>query len=426
MAEPGRALAARPSPFEGSRLAGDPYVRLLRRHCEDPGILASTPGEVVDRHRELLWPFLDFFLRRDRGDYYRNLYRRKGLLDGGGVRADVALEDLGSLRIHSDDLRGPDGQRRRLIGEVAADYDSCQVFRSSGTSGHAAGPVTIARSPLMRRMHSFITGQRFEWAAGHTLDGSLALVQVAPEMRKTIALARNVPAAFENVGARVILGARIADASPEIPVWQRLAPDVDAMRAFFASPAERKTAHMPPAALAQIISDRDLIRQISPGGDDYLDLGESGVLITGGGLKRVSRYATVAELIADTGRVLKSRRDGELVPVPTADGLGLTESMAIFLARAGDPADESSWIKVPHPLTWVGLFASPQRLELVPAGEFGADRLLFFVNFMCLDYLEAVVPGDLVARQLGPDGVGYVYRRRATEGEGFAIREGCG
>jgi hypothetical protein len=426
MTEPGRALAVRRSPFEGALLADDPYVRLLRSHCEDPELLGSNPDEVTRRHRELLWPFLDFFLRHDQNNFYRNLFRRKGLLDGSAVRSDVTLDDLGKLRIHSDDLRGPDGQRRRLIAEVAADYGSCQVFRSSGTSGHAAGPVTIARSPLMRRMHSFITGQRFEWAAGHGLDGSLALVQVAPEMRKTVALARNVPAAFEYVGAQVVLGARIADPDPDIPVWQRLAPDIDAMRSFFASPAERKTAHIPPAALAQIISDGDLIRQVSPSGDDHLDLGEDGVLITGGGLKRISQYATVAELIADAGRVLKARRNGNLVPVPTADGLGLTESMAIFLAKAGDPAEASSWIKVPHPLTWVGLFASPQRLEIVPPGEIGEDRLLFFVNFMCLDYLEAVVPGDVVARQVGPDGVGYVYRRRATEEEGFAIREGCG
>jgi hypothetical protein len=426
MTDPARTLAVPRSPFDGALLADDPYVRVLRSHCEDPGLLASSPDEVVLRQRDLLWPFLDFFLRHDQNNYYRNLYRRKGLLDGNAVRSDVALEDLGNLRIHSDDLRGPNGQRRRLISDIAENYDSCQIFRSSGTSGNANGPVTIARSPLMLRMHSFITGQRFEWAAGHRLDGSLALVQVAPQMRKTVALARNVPAAFEYVGAQVVLGARITDPNPDIPVWRRLAPDVDAMRAFFASPAERKTAHIPPAALAQIVSDRDLIRQISPRGDDYLDLGEAGVLITGGGLKQISRYATVADLITEAGRVLKSRRHGELVPVPTADGLGLTESLAIFLSRAGNPADESSWIKVPHPLTWVGLFASPQRLELVPDEELGEDRLLFYVNLMCLDYLEAVVPGDIVVRQLGPDGVGYVYRRRATEEEGFAIREGCG
>lgn len=267
-----------------------------------------------------------------------------------------------------------------------------------------------------------INGRRFEWAAGHSLEGALALVQVAPEMRKTVGLANNVPAAFESLGAQVVLGARIADGNPDVPVWQRLAPDVDAIRGFFASPVERKIALIPPPALAQIVSDHDLIRQISPDGNDYLDMGEAGVLITGGGLKRASEYATMAELMAATRQVLKAGHG----PVPISDGLGLTESLAVFFGKAGDPADESTWIKIPHPLTWVGLFASPQRLELVPDGELGVDRLFFFVNFMCLDYLEAVVPGDVVCRQVGPDGVGYVYRRRASEEEGFAIREGCG
>jgi hypothetical protein len=419
-------LAARPFPLDDDPLARDPYVRLLRSHCTDPALMTGGADEAARRQRELLGPFLDFFLRHDQDGYYRRLYRRKGLLDGDQVRRDVALADLAGLRIHSDDLRGPGGQRRRLIGEVAASYETCQVFRSSGTSGHPAGPVTIARSPRMGRLKCYLTGQQFEWAAGHSLAGAVALVWVAPQMRASVGLASNVPDAFESAGARVTLGARLTSDDPDVPVWQRLAPDEDAMRAFFAARAQRKIAMITPPTLARIITDPGLIRRISPDGADYLDFGEGGVLITGGGLKRVTRFATVADLLTDARRVLRARRHGDLVPVPVSDGLGFTESTTILPSRAGNPADESARVKVPYPLTWVGLLESAQRLDLVPPRELGRDRLLMFVNFTCLDYLEAIVPGDIVARQHSPDGPGYVYRRRASAGEGFAIREGCG
>jgi hypothetical protein len=71
---------------------------------------------------------------------------------------------------------------------------------------------------------------------------------------------------------------------------------------------------------------------------------------------------------------------------------------------------------------------SPQLLDLGPDDEFGRERLLFYVNFACVDYLEAIVPGDVVVRQPTPDlhQHGFVYARRAAADEGFKIREGCG
>ena len=64
----------------------------------------------------------------------------------------------------------------------------------------------------------------------------------------------------------------------------------------------------------------------------------------------------------------------------------------------------------------------------MPGDEYGRERLLFYVNFACVDYLEAVVPGDVVVREATPDlhQDGFVYARRAAADEGFKIREGCG
>jgi hypothetical protein len=91
-------LAARPFPLDDDPLARDPYVRLLRSHCTDPALMTGGADEAARRQRELLGPFLDFFLRHDQDGYYRRLYRRKGLLDGDQVRRDVALADLAGPR----------------------------------------------------------------------------------------------------------------------------------------------------------------------------------------------------------------------------------------------------------------------------------------------------------------------------------------
>ena len=413
--------------YDSESLAADPYVRLVRQHLLDPKLFTEGPEGALRRQRELLLPFLEFFLRHDNDGFYHALYRRKALLDdGGGVRGDVALEDLAVLRIHSDDLRG-NGQRRRLIRGVAAEA-RCKVFTSSGTSGHAEGPVTIARSPLTLHFMHHAMGRQFEWGAGHTFDGSYALMQATPQMRQTVGLPNVVSDAFETCGAEVVLGARLREDAGDVPVWRRIEPDIEEMRRFFSSSAEGRIALIPPPALAQLISDEELVRRISPQGEAYLDMGEGGVLMCGGGLKKLMGYETLRDLMIAAQRVFRARRDGQLVPAPILDVLGLVESASGFPARAGDPREDATWVKCPHPLTWVGTFESAQRLELAPVDEFGEPRLLFYVSFMCVDYLEAVVSGDVVVRQHTPElpQHGFVYVRRAAEEEGFKIREGCG
>ena len=410
------------------RLESDPYVRLVAEHLADPALFDGGPEVARRRQEELVGPFLDFFLRHDRDDgHYRRLFQRKGLLnESGGIRGDVALEELVGLRIHSDDLRG-DGQRRRLIGPVAADEAACTVFRSSGTSGNPEGPVTVLRSPTTLRLVAQTFGRQMEWGTGASLAGAAALMQASPEMRTTTAIVGELCAGFEARGATVHYGARLREDLPDSPMWRRLAPDEEALHAFFSSPA-RKVAMIPPPALAQLIADEELVRRISADGSPILDLGEGGVLITGGGLKRMSEYATLKDLLVAARRVFTARVGGGVVPAPVMDMFGLTESAGLYTGPAGDPEVDKTWVKCPHPLTWVGLLDSPQRLELAPIDEFGVPRLLFSVNLMCVDYLEAIVSGDVLTRVRAPGWPqhGLVYQRRAAEDEGFTIREGCG
>ena len=118
--------------------------------------------------------------------------------------------------------------------------------------------------------------------------------------------------------------------------------------------------------------------------------------------------------------------------------LGLTESINVFIGVPTDPFSSNPWVKYPHPLTYVALLNSPNDLTPVENPVPGKEYLLFYVNLMTLDYVEAIIPGDFVLASekensietaLGKRNVaqaGFIYSRRAEQNEGFKIREGCG
>ena len=414
-------------------LAADPYVQLVRRQLEDHSIFEGTPERARARHEALLRPYLGFFLRHDRGGYYESLFRRKGLLDESApepaVREDVRLEDLVRLRIHSDDLRGERGQRRRLTGPAADAEPRGKVFTSSGTTGNDDGPVTIVRSPLQLHFMALAVGSHAEWAIGFPIEGAMTLMQSTPAMAQAVGMPYIVSDAFRTFGAHdVVFGARMRDDPDEPNPWRRIEPDVGELQRFLAAPAPGRIAMFPTPLLAALAADPAALRKISLDGEPFVDLGSNGVLFTGGGLKTASAFSTMDELLEAAHVTFRCRRDGELVGAPIMDGLGLTETSLFFFPKAGPPGDERTQIKVPHPLSYVGMLDSPQRLELVADDEVGRDRLLFYVNFACVDYLEAIVPGDVVSRRSTPDVYqdGFVYVRRAASDEGFRIREGCG
>ena len=168
-------------------------------------------------------------------------------------------------------------------------------------------------------------------------------------------------------------------------------------------------------------------------------LGENGVLMIGGGLKRLPTEVTsLSQVVEATGEKIIAGYNKDDDPAPVIDLLGLTESINVFIGVPTSPFSVDPWVKYPHPLTYTVLLKSAHDLTPVEQPEPGNEYLLFYLNFMTLDYLEAIIPGDFVSATDTSDKIntfkgvrnvcqqGFVYSRRAETDEGFKIREGCG
>ena len=159
----------------------------------------------------------------------------------------------------------------------------------------------------------------------------------------------------------------------------------------------------------------------------------------GGGLKRLpSSITSLNQVVKSTGDFILAGNNKNASPAPVIDMLGLTESLNVFIGVPTSPFSDEPWIKYPHPLTYTALLKSPFDLTPVENPQEGEEYLLFYVNLMTLDYVEAIIPGDFVKATKDMDTIktalgdrniaqnGFVYSRRAEQSEGFKIREGCG
>jgi len=409
----------------GGRLDEDPYVLQLQRHLQDPSILRGDVRQTRKRQQELLRPYLAFFLRHDNeARFYHRLYREAGILNRhkNAVRDRVSLEDLHALRLRSEELRG-DGQRERLTAFARQDLDAAnprgRSFVSSGTSDHSAGPIRVYRSPLTLAMAYRLNGALVDWALGTRLVEGSALLYMAERMQEHNWFAH---LGQEILGSRDIAmryGAHLRLWPNSAAVWHRLRPDVGAIRDFVNDTRHPRYLIGTSPSLHDLLVDNSLPQRAllnMMAGAPPIHLGRRGTVILGGGTKDpFNGDRRPQELVREIAQYVTSDTGKGRVPAPVIDILGLTESASTFVGRTTSPLTPQAWEHFPHPLTYVSYLEGsgaprPVAVDRHDRGE--RERQLFFVNFACLDYLEAVVPGDVVAP---------VYRERMHQ-HGFIFR----
>ena len=428
---------------EDSTIKNDPYLLKLREILSQENIMNEyTQERTSSLQQELLYPYLNFFLRNDKNDYYKKLFFSRGLTEdeNGSLKEGLVLSDLIKLRIHSDDLRG-DGQEIRRI-EHFPDKSYGMNFMSSGTTKGTNGPVNLYRSNISLDLSRKTNGNLIDWSLGKKIDGGECLFHMAPEMTNFLAFAAIGSDFLRDRGLKVGFGAKIKNGPKDSTIWQRIGPNIKEMRKFFKSKNHTKYFIASGVGLYKMFMEpkgiKGLMMKLSLGAPPVY-LGKHGVLMIGGGLKRLPPEITsLSQVVKSTSNKIYLEKNSKGTPAPVIDMLGLTESGNVFIGLPNDPNSEESWAKYPHPLSYTALLNSPNDLTPVKNPKAGKEYLLFYVNFATLDYIEAIIPGDFVLPAndtptittiMGERNIsqrGFIYSRRAEVDEGFKIREGCG
>ena len=421
----------------------DPYYKEINKILDKENILKKySSNDTKKLQKKLLYPYLEFFIRNDNNNYYKNLFYNRGLAKNnkGDLNNDLELQDLVKLRVHSDDLRG-DGQKSRLVKHSNSENEG-MFFKSSGTTVGTVGPVDVFRSNLTLNLSRKTNGNLIDWSVGKKIDEGECLFHMAPEMTDFLAFAAIGSDFLRHRGLNVSFGAKVKSGPKDSTIWQRIGPDIGEMRKFFKNQSQIKYFIASGVGLYKMFMEPKGLKKF--GMKFMLNappvyLGEDGILMIGGGLKRLPEEITsLSQVVKETGEYIIAGHKKNDKPAPVIDMLGLTESINVFIGVPTDPFSNDAWVKYPHPLTYVALLNSPNDLTPVENPEPGKEYLLFYVNLMTLDYIEAIVPGDFVLASEKNDSIdtalgkrnvsqqGFVYSRRAKQDEGFKIREGCG
>ena len=425
-----------------SNLYNDEYYQLLKKIINTKNLLNSSREETKKLQKSLLYPYLEFFIRNDPYDFYKKLFFNRGLSkdQNGTLKDNLELFDLVKLRVHSDDLRA-DGQKIRLIHEYP-DKEHGMNFISSGTTVGTNGPVNVFRSNISLSLSRLTNGNLIDWSLGKTVNEGETLFHMAPEMTNFLAFAAIGSDFLRDRGLGIKFGAKVNKGPKDSTIWQRLGPDIKQMKSFFKDQNSTKYFIASGVGLYKMFMEprgikKFLMKLALSAPPVYL--GEKGVLMIGGGLKRLPASITsLNQVVQSTGNFILAGNNKNASPAPVIDMLGLTESLNVFIGVPTSPFSNEPWIKFPHPLTYTALLKSPFDLTPVDNPKEDEEYLLFYVNFMTLDYVEAIIPGDFVKATkdmvsietaLGKRNIsqnGFVYSRRAEQNEGFKIREGCG
>ena len=425
-----------------SVIYNDEYYQLIKKTLTSKNIVNNSRVETKQLQKSLLYPYLEFFIRNDKNNFYKNLYFNRGIAkdDKGNLKENLELIDLIKLRVHSDDLRA-DGQKNRLIHKDLSQEPGMN-FMSSGTTLGTNGPVNVFRSNISLSLSRLTNGNLIDWSLGKTVDTGETLFHMAPEMTNFLAFAAIGSDFLRDRGLGVRFGAKVNKGPKDSTIWQRLGPDIKQMKSFFKDPNTTKYFIASGVGLYKMFMEPKGIKKFMMKlalSAPPVYLGENGVLMIGGGLKRLpSSITSLDQIVKSTGELILAGNNKNSSPAPVIDMLGLTESLNVFIGVPTSPYSNDPWIKFPHPLTYTALLKSPFDLTPVENPKEGEEYLLFYVNLMTLDYVEAIIPGDFVRATKNMDSIdtalgkrnisqnGFVYSRRAEQNEGFKIREGCG
>jgi phenylacetate-CoA ligase len=397
-----------------SELLAHPHVKKLWELSGDKSLFTKSPEELFSLRRDLLRSSLKFFA--EMSDFYEELFNRIGIDPGS-----AELEDLVKLAVPSDLLRG-EGYKRFLIEQVKSEPGI--VFSSSGTTSNT--PVRVYRTYLELAMMTRANTLLFEYVYGGELERGrgIALFLAAKELRSRLNFVAFVDLALQGKEIPLLYGMVLSKEEAGGSQWKKLVPNKKAIMEFFKSKEEPKLLFTAPAGIYLLSKQFEnmnpflkilskTVYRIPP-----VDLGEGGVIVTGGGSKgfQIPDYDTIVKY---SRKFFNARRNGLELPTPFMDVLGMTETLTALI----DNYDVMG--KIPHPLQEVFLI-DPKTFKLVQEPD--RDGILGIFDPLAVSWLAVFLPGDIVRfkysnRYYGKE---FQYVRRLSKDEGWELQRACG
>ena len=309
-----------------SDLYNDKYFQLLKKTLTSKNVVNNTREETKNLQQSLLYPYLEFFIRNDRNDFYKKLFFNRGIAkdQNGNLKENLDLIDLIKLRVHSDDLRA-DGQQNRLIHKDLSKEEGMS-FISSGTTVGTNGPVNVFRSNISLSLSRLTNGNLIDWSLGKTVNQGETLFHMAPEMTNFLAFAAIGSDFLRERGLGVRFGAKVNKGPKDSTIWQRLGPDMKQMKSFFKDQHSTKYFIASGVGLYKMFMEprgiKKLIMKLALSAPPVY-LGEYGVLMIGGGLKRLpSSITSLNQIVKSTGDFILAGNNKNASPAPVIDMLG--------------------------------------------------------------------------------------------------------
>lgn len=396
-----------------SSLLTHPHVKQLWELSGDRSLFEKSPEYLSKLRRDLLRNSLKFF--DERSDFYHELFHRLGIDPGA-----AEVEDLVKLAVPSDLLRG-EGYKKFLVEGL---NEPGFIFSSSGTTSNI--PVRIFRTYLELAMMTKANTLLFEYVYGGQLEQGkgLALFLAARELRSILNFVAFVDLALQYKEIKLIYGMDMVEAREPGSQWKKLVPNQKRIMEFLKSKEEPKLLFTAPAGVHLLSKKFDEMGTFKKTlgkilyGIPPVDLGEGGVIVTGGGSKGFE-LPPYEKIVEQARKYFIAKRGGQRVPTPFMDVLGMTETLTALIDNFG------VMNKIPHPLQEV-LILDYKTMKIVE--EPGKEGVVVIYDPMAISWLEVFIPGDVLfykssERYYGKE---FVYVRRLTKEEGWDLQRACG